>query len=115
MPNSAPITASRSGCVWRNAKLGYGTLSYTFESEDMVATLSLFLSFLHLASANQQNRLARPRVSVLHFSTAGFFNAKHLSNTPRYRRAAFAQPRFDVPSPSLWNSKTRTLEAARLC
>src|SRR5580765_5210172 len=115
MPNSVPITASRSGCVWRNAKLGYGTLSYTFEPEDMVATLSLFPSFLHLVSVTQQNRLERSKVPVLHCSTAGFFYAKYPSNTPRHRRAAFAQPRFDVPSPSLWNSKTRTLEAARLC
>ena len=115
MPNSVPITASRSGCVWRNAKLGYGTLSYTFESEDMVATLSLFSSFLHLAAVPQLNRHKRSKASGLHSSVVRFFNTRRESDLPSHRRAAFALPRFDVPSPSLWNSTTQTLEAALLC
>src|SRR5579864_309925 len=43
MPKSVAMTASRSGCVCRKAKLGYGTLSYAFERKGMVRTLSLFV------------------------------------------------------------------------
>jgi hypothetical protein len=66
MPKSVAMTASRSGCACTNAKLGYSTLSYVFESENMAATLSLFAKRVNRELHNEPDQSPATRMTRLH-------------------------------------------------